>query len=222
MAWQGRIIFNEPMSQPPESGRWETDYKYNTFVLTEDNSLLAVGLNTGDKEKVTEVNGDLEETRINRYSDEFIPIQAAEYSVENNMMVLGRLVFGMSIDEVEDILGNAGIHTFRVEESVNERYSAVLSAEYNQYHCYFDNQNKLVRISIQKGGSRDGRFTLGMSFSDLQKRVEEAGGSFAEEESDTPYEIWLYQDEGQQIRYEFSVYEGSVSVVDEVAINGQT
>lgn len=223
MVWQGRIIFNEPMNRPPESGRWETDYAYNTFVLTEDDSLLAAGLNTGDKEKVTQVNGDLEETHINRYSDAFVPVQAAEYSVDNNMTVLGRLEFGMSIEEVEDILSNANMHTFRVDESTyDEGYGAALSAEYNQYHCYFDNQNKLVRLSIQEGGSRDGRFTLGMSFSDLQKRVEEAGGSFAKEESDTPYEIWIYQDKGQQIQYEFAVYEGSVSVVDEVAVSGQS
>lgn len=157
------------------------------------------------------------------YSDAFVPVQAAEYSVDNNMTVLGRLEFGMSIEEVEDILSNAGMHTFRVDESVyHERYGAALSAEYSQYHCYFDNQNKLVRLSIQEGGSRDGRFTLGMSFSDLQKRVEEAGGSFAKEESDTPYEIWLYQDIGQQIQYAFCVYEGSVSVVDESEISGQS
>ena len=223
MVWQGRIVFNEPMSRPPEFGRLEMDYQYNTFVLTEDNSLLAAGLNTGDKKKVTEVNGDIEEIQINRYSDAFVPVQAAEYSVDNNMTVLGRLEFGMSIEEVEDILSNAGMYTFRVDASTyDEGYGAALSAEYNQYHCYFDDQNKLVRLSLQEGGSRDGRFTLGMSFSDLEKRVEEAGGSLAKEESDTPYEIWVYQDKGQQIQYAFSVYEGSVSVVDEMAVGGQS
>ncbi len=220
MVWQGRIIFSDPISQSPEYGIWETNYEYNTFVLKEDNSLLAVGLDMGNKEKITRVNGDLVETQTNRYGDDFVPVQVIEYSVNNNLRILSRLEFDMSIEEVEEILSSAGMHTFRVDESVyNEGYTVGLSAEYSQYHCYFDNQNKLVRIAIQEGGSRDGRFTLGMSLSDLEKVVEEAGGSFTKEAGDTPYEIWFYQDKERQIRYEFFVYEGSVSVVNEMAIS---
>ena len=101
-----------------------------------------------------------------------------------------------------------------------EGYTVGLSAQYSQYHCYFDSQNKLVRILIQESGSRDGRFTLGMSLSDLEKVIEEAGGSLTRMESDTPCDIWSYQDLEQQIQYKFSVYEGSVSVVNEVVISG--
>lgn len=221
MVWQDRIVFSDPISQSQEFGRWETDYRYNTFVLKEDNSLLAVGLNVGDKEKVTQVNGDIVETQTNRYNDEFVPVQVVEYSVNNFLANLSKLEFGMSIEEVEEILNSADMRTFRVDESIyNEGYTVGLSAEYSQYHCYFDGQNKMVRIRIQEGGSRDGRFTLGMSFSDLEKAVQEAGGFLTKVESDNPYDIWFYHDQEQQIRYEFAVYEGSVSVLDEIVISG--
>ncbi|MDE7445793.1 MAG: hypothetical protein K2N15_08860 [Lachnospiraceae bacterium] len=213
MVWSDRIVFSDPISQFSEFGRWETDYIYNTFVLTEDSRLLAVGLDIGDKEKVTQVNGDLEETQTNRYNDDFVPIQVVEYSANNNLTILNKLEFGMSIEEVEGILSSANLHTFRIDGS------AGLSAQNNQYHCYFDNQNKLVRIRIQEGGSRDGRFILGMSFSDLEKAVEVAGGSLMKVESDNLYESWFYRDQEQQIRYEFDVYDGSISALDEIVIS---
>lgn len=220
MVWQGRIIFGDPMIQSSEFGRWESNYEYNTFVLKEDNSLLAVGLNMGNQEKVTQRNGDIAETQTHRYGDDFVPVQVIEYSVNNNLAILSRLEFGMSIEEVEEILSSADMHTFRVDESVyNEGYTVGLSAEYSQYHCYFDRQNKLVTIAIQEGGSRDGRFTLGMPFSDLEKVVEEAGGVLTKEESDTPHEIWFYQDQEQQMQYEFYVYGGSVSAMKEMVIS---
>ena len=219
MVWQGRLAFSDPISQSPEFERWETDYIYNTFVLKEDNSLLAVGLDMGDKEKVTQVNGDIVETQTNQYNDEFVPIQVVEYSVNNNLTILSKLEFGMSIEEVEEILNSADMHTFRVDESVyNEGYAVGLSAQYSQYHCYFDSQNKLARITIQEGGSRDGRFALGMSLSDLEKVVEDTGGFLTKVESDTPYDIWFYQDQEQQIQYRFFVYEGNVTVVNEIVI----
>ena len=221
MVWQGRIVFSDPISKSSEFGIWETDYEYNTFVLKEDNSLLAVGLNIGNKEKVTELNGDLVEIQTNRYGDGFVPVQVLEYSANNNLTVLSKLEFGMPIEEVEEILNSADMHTFRaVDESVySEGYAVCLSTQYNQYHCYFDSQNKLGRITIQEGGSRDGRYTLGMSLSDLEEAVEESGGFLTKVESDTPYDIWFYQDQEQQIQYKFLVYEGSVSVVNEIVIS---
>lgn len=220
MVWQERIFFSDPINRSSESGRWEASYDYNTFVLTEDNSLLAVGLNLGDQEKVTRVNGDLVETQTNRYRDDFVPVRAVEYAVNNHLTILSRLEFGMSIEEAEEILSSFGMQTFRVDESAyDEGYTVGLSAQYSQYHCYFDSRNKLVRIAIQEGGSRDGRFTLGMSLSNLEKAVKEAGGDLAKIENDHTWDLLVYQDQEQQIRYEFSVYEGSVTVVNEIAMS---
>lgn len=212
MAWTERIVFSDPISRSSEFVRWETDYIYNTFILTEDNDLLAVGLDIGDKEKVTQVNGDLVETQTNRYSDVFVPMQVVEYSVDNNMAILRKLEFGMAIEEVREILSSAGMRTFEVDERT-------LVAQNSQYYCYFDSQNGLDRIMIQEGGSRDGRFMLGMSFSDLEEAVGEAGGSLTKVESDIPYDGWLYQDKEQQIQYEFALNEGSVSSLDEMVIS---
>ena len=38
-------------------------------------------------------------------------------------------------------------------------------------------------------------------------------------ESENPYDIWCYQDQEQRIQYEFSVYEGSITVVNEIVIS---
>ena len=215
MVWFERIVFNDPASRPSEFARWTANYNYNTFVLKEDNTLLAVGLDMGDKEKVTELNGDLVETRTYRYGDSFVPVRAVEYSADYNLKVLSELVFGMTVREVGDVLGNAGLHTLYTYG--NGIYC--LSANYNQYHCYFDSEQKLYQILLQEGGSRDGRFMLGMSLSDLEEAVEEAGGSLAKDESDTASDIWIYQDQEQQIQYEFSVYEERVYVLYETAMS---
>ena len=127
------------------------------------------------------------------------------------MTILSKLEFGMSIEEVEEILNSADMRTYRVDESL-------LCALNSQYFCYFDSQNKLVRIMIQEGGSRDGRFMQGMSFSDLEKVVEEAGGSLTKVESDITYDGWIYLDQEQQIQYEIAFYEGSMSSVNEIAV----
>ena len=220
MVWPDRIYFSEPLSSSSEFVRWETDYKYVTFVMTADHTLMAAGLDLGDNEKVTEVNGDLVETQTHRYSDSFVPVRAVEYSVENILKILSELKFGMSIEEVEEILDSAGLRTFRVvgESVYSEGYDTCLSALYNQYHCYFDSQNQLAMIAIQEGGSRDGRFTLGMSLSDLKKTVEEAGSSLTKDESDPSRDIWFYQDQTQQIQYEFFMYGGNVSTVHETTV----
>ena len=220
MVWPDRIYFSEPLRLSSEYVKWETDYSYATFVLKADDTLLAAGLDLGDQEKVTELNGDLVETQTHLYSDSFVPVRAVEYSVDNILKTLNELEFGMAIEEAEEILNSAGLRTFRVDESVyGEGYNTGLCALYNQYHCYFNNQGGLDKITIQEGGSRDGRFTLGMSLSDLEKAVEEAGGYLTKSESDTSWDVWLYQDQEQQIQYEFSVYEERVSVVNEIVIS---
>lgn len=222
MVWVDRIYFSDPMTEASEFARWETDYHFTTFVLKEDNTLLAVGVNLGNSEKVTEMTGDIIETQTYLYSDSFVPVQAVEYSIERNHRTVSELEFGMPIEKVEDILNGAGFDTLRSEEEYvrSEGYSVCVSTMYNQYFCYFDSQNQLVRITIQEGESRDGRFSEGMSFADLEKAVEESGGFLTKVDADTTYETWIYQDEEQQIRYEFTVYEGSVTVINEIAADG--
>lgn len=222
MVWVDRIVFNDSPSQSQGYTTWETNYNYNTFVLTEDDTLLAAGVDLGDKEKVTQVNGDLVESQTHRYSDSFVPVRAVGYSIDSMLKTLSKLDFGMSIEEVEEILSGADLRAFRVvgESVSSEGYKTCVSALYNQYHCYFDSDDMLARITIQEGGSRDGCFKLGMSFADLEEVVREAGGSFIAAETEAlSSACWVYQDESKQIQYKFYIYEGHLSVVHETAMS---
>ena len=220
MVWPERVYFNDDPDSSSEYARWETNYAYVTFVLKADDTLLAAGLNLGNQVKTTELNGDIAQTQIHRYSDGFVPVRAYEYSTEYNLQVLGTLKFGMPVEVVERILGDAGVETFRAGEGVpySEEFNVCLSASYNQFHCYFNRDDELVQITLQEGGSRDGRFVLGMSLSDLEEAIGEAGGTIRQIVVDAPWDLWCYQDDEQRIRYEFYVYEGSVTVVDEKAL----
>ena len=225
MVWSDRIYFSEPLILSSEYVRWETDYDYITFILKADDTLMAAGLDIGDKEKVTEINGDMVQTETHRYTDIFVPVRPVEYSVDYILETLSELEFGMSIEETEEILTGAGLNVFDIIGDIgdNEMGSVGLAAHWNQFYCYFDSQNKLTQIYIREGGSRDGRFTMGMSLSDLEKAVEEAGGSLTKGENDNSWDsrdVWLYQDQEQQIQYEFYVDGQSVSAVQETAISG--
>ena len=226
MVWSDRIYFSDSSNSSSEFVRWETDYRYVTFVMQADDTLMAAGVDLGAKEKITAVNGDIVDAQTHRYSDVFVPVQAVEYSINNILKILSELEFGMSLEEAEEILNSADLHTFRVDESVyGEGYNTGLCALYNQYHCYFNSQDELVKITIQEGGSRDGRFALGMSLSDLEKAVEEAGGTLTKSEKSAEWILWdgwVYQDQEQQIQYEFTVYKGSVTSVHEIAMRGNS
>lgn len=215
MVWLDRIVFNDPKNWSSEYVRFDTDYEYHTFVLKEDDTLFAVGLNMGNKEKWTEVNGDLVESRVQRYGDSFVKARAIEYSEDNNLKILAGLEFGMAIDEAEDVLNNSGLLTFRgIENGIPYLYT-----RHAGYSFYFDRQQGLNRIFLQSDGSRDGRFMMGMSLSDLEKAVEEAGGFLMEIESDALMKPWVYRDQKQQIQYIFSVYQGYVSLVEETVMS---
>ena len=225
MVWPDRIYFSEPLILSSEFVRWETDYDYITFILKADDTLMAAGLDIGDKEKVTEINGDMVQAEKHRYTDIFVPVRPMEYSVDYILETLSELEFGMSIEEAEEILNGAGLRVFDIvgETSDNEMGTVGLAAHRDQFDCYFDSQNQLTQIYIREGGSRDGRFTIRMSLSDLQRIVEEAGGSLTKGQNDNSWDsrdVWLYQDQEQQIQYEFYVYEQSVSAVQETAISG--
>jgi len=213
MVWVEAIQFNDPLSPPPEINWMNGEYSYTTFILKNDNDVMAVGINLGDQQKVTEVNGDLESTEVNVYSDTFVPIQVIEYSEEANREVLQNLHFGMNKEEAEKILNQGGLRNYWMEYDD----MAYFVVEDSQYYCHFDKNGELEQILLQVGGSRDGRFRIGMDFSELESIVANAGYSLKkmEDGSEDSGERYTYRDEELQIEYEFFIYEGKLSVLQE-------
>lgn len=189
MVWVDKIEFSDPETAPSDFRRRDMDYLYHTFILTNDNSLLAAGLDLGN----------------------FVPVRAVEYSEAFNRECLNQLKFGMSLDEVEGILRESGLVFFR---SVEEEMTS-LCVEDSRYYCYFDEKNEFNRLLIQEGGSRDNRFALGISQAELEELVKSAGGVLAKE-SDT---VYSFSDNENQIKYEFLIYEGNISVLWEEAVD---
>ena len=219
MVWPEKISFDSTEDDLLEIGRYDTTYHFNMFVQLQDGTMMAAGANLGDKEKTIAITGDLPEPSTSVYSDTFVPIAVEEFSEVEIRKKLQQLTWGMSMEETEDILTQAMIQYYRYFPSETEDDgNGYIVVENSRYSLYFDEDGHLNRILLQEGGSRDGRFTLGMSLSELEKAVEETGGTLTKVESDTPYEIWFYQDQGQQIQYEFFVYEGNVTVVNEMMI----
>lgn len=211
MVWVDKIEFSASETAPSDFPRRDMDYLYHTFILTKDNSLLAAGLDLGNKEKITEVSGDILETQLHLYTDFFVPVRAVEYSEAFNRECLNQLKFGMQMDEVEGILRESGLVFFR---SVEEEMTS-LCVEDSRYYCYFNEKNEFNRLLIQEGGSRDNRFALGISQAELEELVKSAGGVLTKE-SDT---IYSFSDNENQIKYEFLIYEGSISVLWEEAVD---
>ena len=212
MVWVENMQFNDPLSSPSEINWGDWDYSYNTFILKNDRTIAAAGVDIGKQEKVTEINGDLESTEVHTYSDTFIPIHVKEYSEENNRALLQELVFGMNKDEVESILNQGGLSSYWVEYD-NMSYFVV---ENSRYYCYFDEQGALHEILLQEGGSRDNRFTMGMDLASLEEIVKREGGTLeTDEKREDSLEWYVYFDDKQQIRYEFGMYEGELSCLFE-------
>lgn len=212
MVWLETMQFNDPLSPPAEINWNDWDYSYNSFVLKNDGTIAAAGVNIGEQEKVTEVNGDLETTEVHVYSDSFVPIHVKEYSEEANRAVLKELAFGMDKDEVENILKQGGLSSYWVEYD-NMAYFVV---ENSRYYCHFDEQGVLYEILLQEGGSRDNRFTIGMNLPTLEETVKKEGGTLEHaEKQEESLEWYVYQDNKQQIRYEFGMYEGELSCLFE-------
>ena len=212
MVWIENMQFNDPLSPPSEINWNDWDYSYNAFVLKKDGTIAAAGVNIGEQEKVTEINGDLESTEVHIYSDTFIPIHVKEYLEEDNRALLQALEFGMNKEEVENILNKGGLSNYWVEYD-NMAYFVV---ENSRYYCHFDEQGTLQEILLQEGGSRDDRFVIGVDLDTLEERVKKEGGILEKaEKPEESLEWYVYFDDKQQIRYEFGMYEGELSCLFE-------
>lgn len=215
MVWVERIAFGDPEVQPAMYVEESPRYSYNTFLLTKDNTLMAAGLYLGDQERVLGLEEGLDEPFVYQYGDSFVPVRAVEYSAGLHLQALRELEFGMTLEEAENVLILAGQQVSRTtrEHPYHPEAEAVcLCAEHNQYECYFDGRDRLESILIRAGGSRDGRFTQGMSLADLREAVEDAGGELVEGMDGN----YIYEDAAQNITYRFHVNEDALTIVWEM------
>lgn len=78
-------------------------------------------------------------------------------------------MWGMNVLEVREFLTDNGLQYF---ETFDEGYRNIVEnyivVENCRYYCYFDERGRLYRILLQEGGSRDGKFEIGMSMEEVR------------------------------------------------------
>lgn len=213
MVWVNEIGLNPVHMENFVDIERKLNYHYNIFALTNDNKMFASGMNVGDKERVTDIAILLELLEVYRYSDVFVPIQVMEYAEyvanypqKTNQEVLNQLIFGMRMQEVEQHLLDAKLdYSFCAPTYEDSMYEICI--ENSRYFCSFDENGKLFGIYIQEGKSRDGRFTIGMTLTELEQMIQKENGVLEHKTE----KIYSYQDLKNQIEYEFFIYENQVS-----------
>lgn len=167
MVWLEQIIFDSMEDEIPDILGDETTYVFNTFALLDDGTFMAAGRGLGDEEKTIAITGDLEFETTHRYSEAFVPITLDEYSEQGTRKVLEKLEWGMSVDEIEHILNRNGVLYSWLP--FHDKYS--IEVESSQYFLVLGQDKKLTEIYLQKGGSRNQLFTLGMSRDAIEEKA---------------------------------------------------
>lgn len=177
MVWPEKISFESMESEISEIVRYDTTYHFNVFVQLKDGTILGAGKGLGNKEKQIDVTGELEYTSSSVYSDVFIPIGLEKYSEEENRKRLNELKWGMSMEETEIILSREGLQYEKEiilsqegmqNGTVEPEHCDIIIVENCRYVLYFDELCQLSRILLQDGGSRNLKFTMGMSLEEVQ------------------------------------------------------
>jgi hypothetical protein len=132
---------------------------------------MAVGIDLGNKQKTIEVTGDIFEPSTETYSDSFLPIEVKEYSEEYCRTSLMELQWGCSMSEVEEYLSQCNMEYFKTlypVEGTNELVERSINVNESSYLLQFDENKCLYEIDLQEGGSRNGKFLMGMTLEEVQ------------------------------------------------------
>lgn len=165
MVWPERVGFNNVEKEISED-LYYPQYNFNLFVQLRDGTILAAGEGLGEKSKTIEITGDLEQESIHYYSDSFVPVRIKEYSEAAVREVLNQVKWETGMEEVKGLLRREGVD---FTESMN--WENCLVIEDSSYFMYFGEKGGLNKIYLQRGGSRDGRFALGMTMEEVAERA---------------------------------------------------
>lgn len=210
MVWVDRMCFNSPEQEIPERWHYNTRYEFNTFVKMKDGTLMASGKGVGGKETKTSITGDLDHEQTHYYSDTFVPIRVRKYSEAADRQSLCKLEWGMRGEEVCRVLDEAWLqYSITYAEYPNplvtdgEQVRSIMVE--GKYFLYFDGDERLYQIHLQEGGSRDQRFSVGMT----REEVEELTGPlvYTQEEGRLS---WAEKPENGNY-YGFFFYDGKVT-----------
>ncbi|MDE7046111.1 MAG: hypothetical protein K2O97_14115, partial [Acetatifactor sp.] len=161
MVWPERIGFDNVEKEISED-LYFPEYDFNLFVQLRDGTILAAGEGLGERSKTIDITGDLERESLHYYSDAFVPVRIGEYSERAVLEVLDRVDWGTGIEEAKRLLQREGI---AFEESMNRENCLVI--QQSSYFMYFEDKGRFTDIYLQRGGSRDGRFALGMTMEEV-------------------------------------------------------
>lgn len=165
MVWPERIGFNNIEKEISEVS-YNAEYHFNMFVQLRNGTVLAAGEGLGAKSKTIEITGDLERKSVYYYSDAFVPVRIKEYSEAAIREVLNRMEWGIGMKEAKRLLRREGVVC--TEDMSREN---CLEIEDNGYFMYFEGNAGFDHIYLQRGGSRDGRFELGMTMEEVAERT---------------------------------------------------
>lgn len=172
MVWVERINNRGFEQGVYDTSKHRNKYNFNVFVQLKDGTFLAAGKDLGNMQKTIEVTGDIFQPGTETYSDSFVPIMVEEYSEESCRETLNELQWEMTISEAEVILDQQNMDYFETlfpgERIDDERVAQSISVNANSYLLYFDKNKGLYQIDLQEGGSRNGRFSLGMTLEEVQ------------------------------------------------------
>jgi hypothetical protein len=176
MVWVERIDSRGSEQEIYDTSVRRNQYGFNIFVQLKDGTFLAAGKDLGNSQKTIEVTGDIIQQSTETYSDSFVPIVVKEYSEDDCRTCLNELQWGMSMSEVEDFLAQGNMEYFKtaypIDGADNVLIEKTICVNDNSYLLYFDENQCLYQIDLQVGGSRNGKFLLGMTLEEVQGLLE--------------------------------------------------
>lgn len=211
MVWPEKIDMRGLNHEYRIDSYYRNVYNFNIFAILNDGTIMAAGKGIGDKQKTIGLTGDLDKQSTEYCSDQFIKVKLEEFPEVECRRKLENLKWGKSMQETEEYLTEQGIEyfedTFAPVIGTEDEYTAKeLVVENSAYCLKFDDDRNLCRIYLQMGGSRDGRFQIGMTYDEIEKN---AGVELIREKSEAQGSAYRIEEPIDGIYYGFLIDESN-------------